>query len=130
MNLIRAEDVEELDVPGRKLRWLVHPDAAMARYCSMNVVVIGPRQTVNPAHAHPDGEELIYVVSGKGQVLVDGEVGVLTEGCAVLFSPGSVHMVRNDGDAPLKLACFFAPPAGFDSYQYHEEVSFPDDRRQ
>lgn len=125
MNLVREETIEEVDVPGRKLRWLFHPESGIAKYCSMNVVVIAPGQTVRPAHEHPNGEEIIYVVSGSGQVLVEQEVDTLSEGCAVLFSSGSVHMVRNTGARPLKLVCFFAPPADFDSYRYHDEVTFP-----
>ncbi len=128
MNLIDESAAQEIDVPGRKLRWLFHPDSGIARNCSMNVVTIAPGQTVRPAHAHPNGEEVIYVVQGRGEVLVEGEVGVLSPGCAVLFSPGSIHMVRNNGGDPLKLACFFAPPADFGSYEYHEEVAFPERR--
>ena len=127
MNLIHEHEVEEIDVPGRKLRWLFHPESGIAKHCSMNVVTIAPGQTVRPAHAHPNGEEIIFVVSGRGQVLVEGEVAALSEGCAVLFSPGSIHMVRNNGTKPLKLACFFAPAADFASYRYHEEISFPEE---
>ncbi len=127
MNLIHEGDIEEIDVPGRRLRWLFHPESGIAKHCSMNVVTVAPGQTVRPAHEHPNGEEIIYVVSGNGQVLVEGEVGTLHEGSAVLFSRGSVHMVRNSGPQPLKLACFFAPPADFNSYRYHEEISFPDE---
>lgn len=128
MNLVRESEIAEIDLPGRKLRWLFHPDGHVAKHCSMNVVVIRPGETVSPAHSHPNGEEIIYVVSGGGQVLVDGEVSALSEGSAVLFSQGSVHMVRNNGTKPLKLACFFAPPADFGSYKYHEGVSFPEER--
>lgn len=126
MNIVNEADIPEVDVPGRKLRWLFHPENGIARHCSMNVVVIGPGQTVRPAHSHPNGEEIVYAVSGNGEVLVEGEVGLLSTGCAVLFPAGSVHMVRNPGSEPLKLACFFAPPADFGSYQFHENVQFPD----
>jgi quercetin dioxygenase-like cupin family protein len=126
MNLVHEGDAEELDVPGRKLRWLLHPDGGLAKYCSMCVVTISPGEMVRPAHEHPNGEEVVYVVQGNGRVLVDGEVGTLSEGTAVLFSRGSIHMIKNTGTTPLKLACFFAPPADFRSYRYHDEVSFPD----
>lgn len=129
MNIIRESEIEELDVPGRKLRWLFHPEGGSARNCSMNVVIIAPGQTVSPAHEHPNSEEIIYVVSGSGEVLIDGEVGTIATGTAVLFPQGSVHMVRNSGSDPLKLACFFAPPADFASYRYHEDVAFPEGRQ-
>ena len=125
MNIVRESDVEQLDVPGRKLRWFFHPDSEVSNHLSMNVVAIAVGETVKPAHSHTGQEEVIYVVAGQGQVWVDGEVDDLAPGTAVLFAIGSVHMVRNTGSEPLKLACFFAPPADFSAYEYHEEVEFP-----
>ncbi len=116
---------EALDVPGRKLKWLFHPDQNEAENCSMNVVEIAVGETVKPAHSHPDGEEIIYVVSGTGKVLVLDEVRDLEAGNAVLFPKGAAHMVRNTGTQPLKLACFFSPKADFAAYRYHEEIEFP-----
>lgn len=128
MNLVDENDIEELDVPGRTLRWLINSSSGIANHCSMNVVTIAAGSTVRPAHEHPDGEEIMYVVSGSGEALVDGEVGRFAAGTAVLFSEGSVHMIRNSGTEPLKLACFFAPAADFDSYKYHDAVKFPDEK--
>jgi len=85
-----------------------------------------PGETVKPAHSHPQGEELIYVISGNGKVYVDGEVEPLEPGTAVLFQKGSIHMVSNSGTLELKVICFFAPPASLDTYEYHPEVSFPE----
>lgn len=125
MQIVHEADAEQLDVPGRKLRWLFHPESEVSDKLSMNVVEIGVGETVKPAHSHMGQEEVIYVVGGHGQVWVDGEVGDLAPGTAVLFPIRSVHMVRNTGSEPLKLACFFAPPADFSAYEYHEEVEFP-----
>jgi quercetin dioxygenase-like cupin family protein len=117
--------MEALDVPGRKLKWLFHPEQGEAENCSMNVVEIAAGETVKPAHSHPNGEEVIYVIAGFGKVMVSDEVRDLKAGNAVLFPKGAVHMVRNTGAEPLKLACFFAPRADFDAYRYHDEIDFP-----
>ncbi|MFW5683347.1 MAG: cupin domain-containing protein [Spirochaetota bacterium] len=123
---VREQDVPAKDVPGRVLRWFFSPESAVAKNCSMNVVEIGPGQTVRPAHSHPNAEEVIYAISGAGRVMVDGEVTDMPTGSAVLFPVGSVHMVRNPYDEPLKLACFFAPAVDFDGYQFYEDVEFPE----
>jgi quercetin dioxygenase-like cupin family protein len=125
VNLVRERETTALDVSGRELRWLFHPDDQTAKRCSMNTVVIQPGQTVRPAHAHPGGEGVIYVIWGAGRVYVSSEVERIGEGSAVLFAPGQVHMVQNDSRAPLKLACFFAPAVDFEGYEYHEGVEFP-----
>lgn len=125
MNIVREHQITAAELPGRSLRWMFHRSGVAASMCSMNVVEIGPGETVRPAHLHPRHEEIIYVVSGQGEVYVDGEVARLEPASAVLFSPGQVHMVRNPSQEVLKLVCFFAPEAGMDSYEYREDVTFP-----
>lgn len=74
MPLVREDDVQELELPGR-----------------------APGETVRPAHAHPNGEEVIYIIRGCGRVMIDGAVDAVKEGTAVLFPQGSVHMLQNTG---------------------------------
>lgn len=125
ITLVKEGEVEIQNVPGRKLRWLFHPDEKKADGFSMNVITIDPGETVRPAHCHPKEEEVIYVIEGHGRVFVEGELAELEPGCAVLFPPGAVHMVRNSGKEPMKIICFFTPPVDFSQYQYFEDVSFP-----
>lgn len=126
MILIDERSIEAVDVPGRKLRWLIHPDQQLSSNLSLNVVEIHPGETVKPAHIHPNEDEVVYVTRGVGRVYVDGEVRSLQPGCAVLFPAGAVHMVQNQGTEPLKLVCFFAPPVDFNRYEFREELEFPE----
>ena len=123
--LIHESDAESLDLPGRNLRWLVNADLLGAKHLSMCVITVEPGQTVRPAHSHPNGEEVIYIVSGSGRVMVNGEVSAVREGTAVLFPQGEVHMLRNSGDTQMKVACFFAPATNLDNYKFFEDVEFP-----
>ena len=81
---------------------------------------------VTPAHSHPNGEEVIYIIQGSGRVLVGSEVQAVRPGMPVLFSPGVVHMLHNTGSEEMKVVCFFAPPTGLENYRMHEGVDFPD----
>ena len=123
--LIHESDAQSLDLPGRNLRWLVNADLLGAKHLSMCVITVEPGQTVRPAHSHPNGEEVIYIVSGSGQAMVNGEVSAVREGTAVLFPQGEVHMLRNSGDTQMKVACFFAPATNLDNYKFFEDVEFP-----
>ena len=69
---LHESDVEELDIPGRRLRWLVADDRIKAENCSACVIRVAPGDRVRPAHSHPEGEEVIYGITGSGRVLVDG----------------------------------------------------------
>jgi len=123
---IHEEDAEELGLPGRHLRWLVSKDAVKAQNCSACVIRLDPGEKVTPAHSHPNGEEVIYIIRGSGRVLVAGDVRPVTAGTAVLFPQGAVHMLHNTGSEEMKVVCFFSPATGLDNYQMHEGVDFPD----
>jgi quercetin dioxygenase-like cupin family protein len=71
---IHEDDAEALGLPGRELRWLVSADALQAQQCSACVIRVAPGDKVRPAHSHPNGEEVIYIIRGSGRVLVGTEV--------------------------------------------------------
>ena len=123
--LIHESDVEELALPGRHLRWLVNAERLNPRCLSVCVIRVPPGEAVRPAHAHPNGEECIYIIHGSGRVMVNGEVEPVKEGTAVLFPQGSVHMLQNTGDEEMKVVCFFAPPTDLSNYKFFEGVDFP-----
>jgi quercetin dioxygenase-like cupin family protein len=126
VKIVNEKDLKEERLPGRHMKWLASPRFMDAKNMSVCIVRLPEGETVRPAHAHPDGEEFIYVLKGRGRVMVDGEVKTVSEGTAVLFPAGSVHMLQNNGDEELKVICFFSPPADPSIYKYYEEVSFPE----
>lgn len=123
---LHEDDVEALGLPGRQLSWLVAAGALDARHCSACMIRVAPGDKVRPAHAHPLGEEVIYIIRGSGRVLVAGEVSPVKAGSTVLFPKGAVHMLHNTGTEEMKVVCFFAPATGLENYEMHEGVDFPD----
>jgi len=123
--VVNEKDMEVLDLPGRRLRWLITKENVDAVHCSMCMIQIEPGQTVKPAHSHPNGEEVIYIISGSGKVMIDGKVEAVEAGCAVLFPQGKVHMLSNTGAEEMKVVCFFAPPSELKTYKFHDGVEFP-----
>ena len=126
VKVIDEAAVEELDLPGRKLRWVVTGENTGSQYCTMAVISVAPGHKVRPAHSHPDGEEVIYILSGHGRVMVNGEIAPVKTGNAVLFPRGEIHMLQNLSDIEMKVACFFAPPAGLENYKFFDDIDFPD----
>ena len=124
--IVNEGDVEALDLPGRMLRWVVTGENTGAKQCSMAVIEVQPGQKVRPAHSHPNGEEVIYLLSGHGRVWIDGEVGPVKTGTAVLFPQGKPHMLHNTSDEVMKVACFFSPATDLDNYRMFEDLGFTD----
>lgn len=123
--IVEESSIEPLTLPGRDLRWIITKTNVNAQHCTMCVIEVSPGQTVRPAHSHPNGEEVIYIIQGSGRVMIDGVVEPVQHGSAVLFPQGSVHMLQNSGDIQMKVACFFAPPTSLDNYKFFEDVEFP-----
>jgi quercetin dioxygenase-like cupin family protein len=123
---VHEDDLEALGLPGRELRWLVAPTGLRADNCSACVIRVAPGDKVRPAHSHPNGEEVIYIITGAGRVLVSGEVSPVRAGSVVLFPRGAVHMLHNTGPDEMKVVCFFAPPTNLENYRMYEDVDFPD----
>jgi quercetin dioxygenase-like cupin family protein len=122
---LHENDVEGLDLPGRNLRWLVNAELLGAKHLSACVIKVAPGETVRPAHSHPNGEEVIYIIAGSGRVMIEGEVSPVREGSVVLFPQGKVHMLQNNGQTEMKVVCFFAPATNLDNYKFFENVEFP-----
>ena len=123
---IHESEVEALGLPGRELRWVVAPGALPASHCSACVIRVAAGDKVTPAHSHPNGEEVIYIIQGSGRVLVGADVQTVRKGTVVLFPQGVPHMLHNTGSEEMKVVCFFAPPTGLHNYKMHEGIDFPD----
>lgn len=129
MKIVHENQVPEKEQPGRFMRWLANADVLQPTHLSACVIRVEPGQTVRPAHSHPLSEELIYIIHGHGKVMIEGEVGTVEEGSAVLFEQGKVHMLRNTGEKPMKVICFFAPATSMANYKMYEDISFPGDEQ-
>lgn len=110
-----------LDLPGRKLQWLVTPETLGTRNLSMAVMDCPAGSVVRPLHSHTDTEEVIFILEGEGEALVDGEVAAFREGDAVFFPANSRHMVRNTGTTRLRTCSIFGPATSSDSYKLYED---------
>lgn len=124
--IVDEKNIEGIELQGRCLRWIVTKENTNAQHCTMCVIHVEPGETVRPAHSHPNGEEIIYIVEGSGKMMIEAVVETVHEGCAVLVPQGSIHMLKNTGETVMKAACFFAPPSDLSNYRLFEEVRFPD----
>ena len=123
--VIDKETKEKILLQGRAVTWLMTPETIGSKYSSACIVEVFPGKRTLPAHSHPNGEEIIYIISGEGQVLIGQEVYNIKEGSIMLFPQGVPHMLSNTGELHLRGICFYAPVLEAVSYEYHESVNFP-----
>jgi quercetin dioxygenase-like cupin family protein len=100
--------ITEIPRPGRVVRPFVTPDHGAERLAAG--VVTFPSGADSAPHRHVAEEEVLYVVSGTGSLVCDGEEHRLEPGSYVFVPPGVEHFVRNDGGEPMTLFYAFSPP--------------------
>lgn len=118
----RDGSMKQLD--GRQVYTVQTPESTGGKYSSILLTIYEPGARAKPAHAHDNGEETIYIVSGTGKVKVGEEVFELEPGSLVLFPQRVPHMVWNTGAVPLKLVCFYAPQQSALEYTFYEDFDF------
>jgi mannose-6-phosphate isomerase-like protein (cupin superfamily) len=123
--LVHENDVPEVALPGRHLRWIVTAENMNAKCSSACIIRVPPGETVKPAHSHPNGEEVIYIIRGSGRVYIEGKIEAVREGTTVLFPQGAIHMLQNTGKDEMKVICFFAPPSDLTTYKFFPDIEFP-----
>ncbi len=54
----------------------------------------------------------VYVISGDGVYVMDGEETPFAAGCVGYAPEGVVHGIKNTGTGPMEVLCIFTPPRG------------------
>lgn len=62
-----------------------------------------PPNGVFPEHTHPEREEVYYVLSGSGKIVVEGEEVDVEEGLTFYVSGENPHGIRNSGKETLRI---------------------------
>lgn len=108
---VKAADVQgEYRTPPRTSKLLLAPKFGGVENLSMgmNVTEVG---SMIPTHLHEDSEEVLFLISGRAKLIIEGEgeweIGPET----AFYSPKGVkHRLENIGDEPLKLVWVYCPP--------------------
>lgn len=75
---------------------------------SLMHVVLNPGQG-HERHNHPDADEILYVLSGTGEQMVDDKTFAVRGGDTVWVEQSVFHSTLNTGWEPLVLLAVYAP---------------------
>ena len=81
------QEADVYHLPGRDFYLYIGPDNSEAKNVALGVAVFAAG-AAPPGHIHPAEEEVIYIVSGSGELVG----GVLTAGPHRLEAAGSRHL--------------------------------------
>jgi len=110
MKIVKAWEEKGVEIPApyrRTIKVLFAPDKEGVEELLFSHAILPPNGRTD-YHRH-DRPELIYVVSGKGVCMHDGQETPVQEDVALWVLAGEQHQMINTGDVPLKLATVFVP---------------------
>lgn len=111
MKIIQAWTVEGVEVPEpyqRIIKVLLAPDKDGVEEYSVSQAIIFPKSKTDN-HIH-DRKELIYVVSGRGYCIYNGNKLQLEPDTLLLVDKGEEHQIFNESDESMKILVIFVPP--------------------
>lgn len=103
-----AEQPAFITKDGSQIRELLAYRNAPIRQQSLAEATVPPGGAT-AAHYHALTEEIYFILSGVGWMILDGDEQMVGPGDAIAIPPGAVHSIRNDGPAELRFLCCCAP---------------------
>lgn len=92
---------------------IISDETVGAKKVEVLIGVIEKNQGALP-HAHPDLEQVCYLIEGEAVAEVDGEKKSMKPGDFVFFPAGMKHIFTATSEKPVKLLVIYAPPYGED----------------
>lgn len=111
MKIVKAWEEQGVEVHEpyrRRIKVLFAPDKGEVGELTFSHAII-PSGSKTDYHDH-DRPELIYIVSGEGLCICEGEEIPVTADMAMWVAAGEKHQLVNTSYLPLKLATIFIPP--------------------
>lgn len=110
---VYPKDVSAFGFDWGRLSLTVGPEVNGAARFSGGVVDLPPGQG-HTRHNHPDAEEIIFVISGDGEQMVEDEQGnpvtrKVGPGCTCFIPESRFHSTLNTGKAPMQLFVVYSP---------------------
>ena len=116
MYIIHESEVEAKELPGRKHKMIVSPwHFGKSRNMCFGIADFPPNSHA-PEHVHPEEEEIIYFITGYGEMFFDGKPEKIKKG-SVAFIPSKIkHSIKNNSNETMNLVYVFSPPVKQGSY--------------
>ena len=91
------------------IKWLVSPDITPGANITFGQVVLLPGEG-HTRHNHPQSEEILYVLSGNGEQMVDDKPPFAVRAGDTIYIPTAIyHSTINTGWEPLVLLAIYNP---------------------
>jgi quercetin dioxygenase-like cupin family protein len=108
VRLLPAGKVETEKYPWGDIRWLLSGAIDPRAELTMGIVRFEPNQS-NVLHIHPNSAEILYVLSGTSEHLLDGRWTVLQAGDTLRIPRGVPHQARSKDEGFTAVIVYDTP---------------------
>ena len=111
---VSPHDVETLMAEWVTAKTLADPLTSGGEHMSAVSLFFEPGQG-HARHRHPDSEQIIFVVSGEGEMMIEFEEGIpstqkISAGSLVYIPKGAYHSTFNTSWEPIRILAVYSPP--------------------
>lgn len=121
---IEARKLKQEPVDGRDHYWHFNPNISQEAETILVKVVV-PVGGGHPFHRHPEMNEILYILKGRAEQWVEGEMQLMDPGDSVYISPDVIHATYNGGEEELEFLAVLSPATGWKAGTI-DESSNPD----
>lgn len=108
-HIVYPSDTETLAFPWGTINLLSEPALTGGQTMTFGEVIVEPGSG-HGRHNHPDADEVIFVVEGVAEQMLDDKPPVVIRAGACIWIPrGVYHGTVNTGNSPLRLIVVYAP---------------------
>ncbi|MED4600520.1 cupin domain-containing protein [Paenibacillus validus] len=112
--VIETHEVETMLFDWGRIVMTCTPEVTGSAGFSAGIVEMQPGQG-HDRHNHPGAEELIYVISGEGEQMVEDASGnpivyTVASGSTIYVPESRYHYTVNTGKEPMKVFVVYSPP--------------------
>jgi len=116
LRAVKREEAKVFNLPGRDWLHYIGPEINGAKNITVGYSVF-PGGSAPEGHVHPTQEEVIYIISGNGELVTPEGTATLEPGTVVYIPVGLHHQTVSHGPEPLEMVTSFSPPVIPGSYE-------------
>lgn len=116
LTAVTREEAEVFNLPGRDWFLYIGPETSPVQNMTVGFATF-PAGSAPQGHVHPTQEEIIYIISGHGELVTPEGTATLEPGTVVYIPIGLHHATVSSGPGPLEMVTSFSPPVVPGSYE-------------
>ncbi len=118
MEAFKLVECEVLRGEGLVSYQALNPKNSSTRRLLITVVDMEPR-SVQREHSHPESEQMYYIVSGHGEMVVGDETRKVDKDTTIFIPPKTKHYLRNISGSNLRYLSATTPPV--DVWRFYQK---------